>query len=61
VFGRNQSARINRRASARGEREDISKGRDLGVEDYLVKPLTRDELITAVRSRLARSHQLVAD
>jgi putative two-component system response regulator len=44
--------------TARGEREDISAGRDLGVEDYLVKPLTRDELLTAVRSRLARSRQL---
>jgi putative two-component system response regulator len=44
--------------TARGEREDITAGRDLGVEDYLVKPLTRDELLTAVRSRLARSRQL---
>jgi putative two-component system response regulator len=44
--------------TARGEREDITVGRDLGVEDYLVKPLTRDELLTAVRSRLARSRQL---
>jgi len=44
--------------TARGEREDVTAGRDLGVEDYLVKPLTRDELLTAVRSRLARSRQL---
>ncbi len=44
--------------TARGEREDIMTGRDLGAEDYLVKPLTREELLTAVRARLARSRQL---
>ena len=44
--------------TARGEREDRMNSRDLGAEDYLVKPLTREELLTAVRSRLARSRQL---
>jgi putative two-component system response regulator len=44
--------------TARGEREDVLAGKDLGAEDYLVKPLTRDELVTAVRSRLSRSRQL---
>ncbi|RPI87126.1 MAG: response regulator [Chloroflexi bacterium] len=44
--------------TARGEREDIMIGRDLGAEDYLVKPLSREELLTAVRARLARSQQL---
>lgn len=44
--------------TARGERDDILTGKNLGAEDYLVKPLTRDELLTAVRSRLARSHEL---
>jgi putative two-component system response regulator len=44
--------------TARGEREDVMTGRDLGAEDYLVKPLTREELLAAVRSRLARSRQL---
>jgi putative two-component system response regulator len=44
--------------TARGEKEDILTGKDLGAEDYLVKPLTRDELVTAVRARLARSRQL---
>jgi putative two-component system response regulator len=44
--------------TARGERDDILKGRDLGVEDYLVKPLTRDELLTAIRGRLNRSQQI---
>ena len=44
--------------TARGEKQDILRGKNLGAEDYLVKPLSRDELVTAVRSRLARSEQL---
>jgi putative two-component system response regulator len=44
--------------TARGEKDDILAGKHLGVEDYLIKPLTREELLTAVRGRLERSHQL---
>ncbi|HSF80639.1 MAG TPA: HD domain-containing phosphohydrolase [Anaerolineales bacterium] len=44
--------------TARGERSDVLTGKNLGAEDYLVKPLTRDELLTAVNARLNRSHQL---
>jgi putative two-component system response regulator len=44
--------------TARGERKDVLTGKNLGVEDYLVKPLTREELFTAVRSRLNRTRQL---
>ncbi len=44
--------------TARGERADVLVGKNLGVEDYLVKPLTRDELLTAIHARLNRSHQL---
>lgn len=44
--------------TARSEREDLMTGRILGAEDYLVKPLTREELLTAIRSRLERSRQL---
>ena len=44
--------------TARGEKQDILRGKNMGAEDYLVKPLTRDELVTAVRSRLERSEQL---
>lgn len=44
--------------TARSDREHILTGKNLGAEDYLVKPLTRDELVTAVRSRLARSQEL---
>jgi putative nucleotidyltransferase with HDIG domain len=44
--------------TARGEREDVLIGKDLGAEDYLVKPVTREDLITVVNSRLERSRQL---
>jgi len=44
--------------TARGTKDDILTGKDLGAEDYLVKPLNRVELLTAVRSRLERSRQL---
>jgi putative two-component system response regulator len=44
--------------TARGEREDMMKGRNLGVEDYLIKPVTRTELVAVVQSRLSRFRQL---
>ncbi len=44
--------------SARSDKPDILKGKKLGAEDYLVKPVDHDELITAVRSRMERNEQL---
>jgi putative nucleotidyltransferase with HDIG domain len=44
--------------TARGEREDVLAGKDMGAEDYLIKPVTREDLVTVVNSRLERSHQL---
>jgi putative nucleotidyltransferase with HDIG domain len=44
--------------TARGEKQDVLTGKDLGADDYLVKPLSREELLTAVRARLGRSQQL---
>lgn len=43
--------------SARSEPADFLVGRNLGVDDYLVKPVSRDELVTTVRSRLGRFQQ----
>ncbi len=44
--------------SARGDREDVARGRSLGAEDYLVKPLTRSELLSAIQARLTRFRQI---
>jgi putative two-component system response regulator len=45
--------------TAHGDRNDVFTSRKLGVEDYLVKPIQRHELITTIRSRLERSQQLM--
>lgn len=44
--------------TARGEKDEILAGKNLGAEEYLVKPVTAEELIGAVRTRLARSQQV---
>lgn len=44
--------------TARTDPADFMKGRLLGVDDYLAKPVTRDELVTAIRSRLSRFSQI---
>ncbi len=45
--------------TARRGRDEIFAGKRMGVEDYLVKPVTRKELTTTIRSRLARNQQLL--
>jgi putative two-component system response regulator len=45
--------------TARGEKENVIAGKGLGAEDYLIKPVMPKELLSAVRSRLDRSHQLL--
>lgn len=44
--------------TARGDRDDILKGKALGVEDYLTKPFDTQELLVAIHSRLKRAHDL---
>jgi putative two-component system response regulator len=44
--------------TARGGKKDVISGKGLGAEEYLVKPIHRDELLTAVRAKLSRSNQL---
>jgi len=41
--------------SAKTERSDVRKGMNLGADDYITKPFTEEELITAIESRLAKS------
>jgi len=44
--------------TARSETDDVLAGRNLGAEDYLTKPISRDELVTTIQSRLNRSHEV---
>ncbi len=44
--------------TARSDPSDFMKGRLLGVDDYLAKPVTKEELVTAIRSRLSRYSQV---
>jgi len=41
--------------SAKTERKDVRKGMDLGADDYITKPFTEEELISAIESRLAKA------
>tara|TARA_R110002049_G_scaffold55337_3_gene153609 strand:+ start:11610 stop:12665 length:1056 start_codon:yes stop_codon:yes gene_type:complete len=40
--------------SAKTERGDIRKGMNLGADDYITKPFTEDDIISAIESRLAK-------
>ena len=44
--------------TARGQHEDIKRGKALGVEDYLTKPFDTEEVAIAVRSRLRRAEAI---
>jgi two-component system sensor histidine kinase/response regulator len=46
--------------TARAQREDVIKGKALGVEDYLTKPVNPEELLVTVRARLARAQAIQA-
>ncbi|MEZ4791926.1 MAG: response regulator [Gelidibacter sp.] len=41
--------------SAKTERQDIRKGMNLGADDYITKPFSEDELLSAIESRLAKA------
>ena len=40
--------------TAKGEKTDLRTGMNLGADDYLAKPVSSDELVTAVNARFAR-------
>lgn len=44
--------------TARGTREDTFYGKSLGADDYITKPVTTKELLSAVKARLERSDEL---
>jgi len=45
--------------SAKGEKEDLRSGMNLGADDYLTKPVDNSELIRAIETRLRRAEQQV--
>lgn len=47
--------------SAKTEHKEVRKGMDLGADDYLTKPCEEEELLSAVRSRLAKSTLIQAN
>lgn len=44
--------------TARGERGDVQRGKQLGVDDYLVKPFDPQDLLIAVEARLNRQRAI---
>lgn len=44
--------------TARGDNPDIRIGMNFGADDYLTKPVVRDDLLAAVQARLARAESM---
>ncbi|MES2477219.1 MAG: response regulator transcription factor [Verrucomicrobiota bacterium] len=44
--------------TARSDKGDVRIGMNFGADDYLVKPVMREDLLAAVEARLARSHAI---
>jgi putative two-component system response regulator len=45
--------------TARGTREDIFAGKSMGADDYIPKPISGSELVSAVQSRLMRADEMM--
>jgi len=43
--------------TAKGEKDDLRSGMNLGADDYLTKPVANAELVRAIEMRLRRSEQ----
>jgi DNA-binding NarL/FixJ family response regulator len=43
--------------TAKGEKEDLRSGMNLGADDYLTKPVAQADLLKAIEVRLRRSEQ----
>jgi len=46
--------------TAKGDKTDIRRGKQLGADDYLVKPFDEEDLLVAIRAKLDRHAQLDA-
>lgn len=45
--------------TAKGEKEDLRSGMNLGADDYLTKPVPKAELLKAIAARLRRSEEQI--
>jgi len=43
--------------TANGQRADVRAGMNLGADDYLIKPVTANDLLDTISARLERAHQ----
>jgi len=43
--------------TAKGEKPDVRAGMNLGADDYLTKPVAKEDLLAAIRARLERQAQ----
>jgi DNA-binding NarL/FixJ family response regulator len=43
--------------TAKGEKDDLRSGMNLGADDYLTKPVANNDLVQAIEARLSRSQQ----
>jgi len=44
--------------TAKGEKEDVRLGKQLGADDYLVKPFEREDLLIAIEAKLKRLEEV---
>jgi signal transduction histidine kinase len=44
--------------TAKGEERDVYRGKELGADDYVVKPFDESDLLVAIRNKLQRRAQL---
>ena len=43
--------------TAKGEKDDLRSGMNLGADDYLTKPVANNDLVQAIEARLSRSER----
>lgn len=46
--------------TAKGEKDDLRSGMNLGADDYLTKPVANTDLVRAIEARLRRAEQQVS-
>jgi signal transduction histidine kinase len=44
--------------TARGDKQDVRRGKELGADDYVIKPFDEEDLLVAIRNKLGRRAQL---